>query len=63
MFVLEQAAQRHPGPVGDHFGDAAGADVEGQQGLVALGVGQSSLQLFADIRPRWFGLARIEQLS
>ncbi|MNQ66391.1 hypothetical protein D3C85_808830 [compost metagenome] len=62
MFVLEQTAQGHAGPVGDYFGHAAGVDVQRQQGLVALGIAQLLLQLQADVHSWGFGLASVEQL-
>ncbi|MNP56403.1 hypothetical protein D3C76_1511260 [compost metagenome] len=43
LFVLEQAAQGHAGPVGDHFGDAADIDVQRQHRPVALGQQQPLL--------------------
>ncbi|VVP59553.1 hypothetical protein PS843_05966 [Pseudomonas fluorescens] len=60
VLVFEQTAQGHTGPVGDHFGDAAGVDVQGQQWLIVLGITQLLLQLQAGGHLWRFGLAGIE---
>src|SRR3989344_2452666 len=63
LFVLEQTAQRHAGPVSDHFGHAAWVDVQREQRLAGLPLRKLLLQSSTKRDLQGVSLTCIKQLA